>query len=51
MGEVVEGRPKGSGTKQAIIQAWRKNNPGGKKIDCHRETGLSRPTIDKWWDS
>lgn len=42
-----EGRPK----KQAIIQAWRKNNPGGKKIDCHRETGIDPKTIRKWWDS
>ena len=28
---------------------WRKNHLDGKKIDCHRETGLSRVTIDKWW--
>lgn len=44
------GRPKGSGTKAAAIQAWRKENPNGRKIDCHRETKLSRMTIDKWWD-
>lgn len=42
----------GNGRKQKknIVQDWRKNNPDGKKIECHRETGLSRPTIDKWWE-
>lgn len=45
-----DGRPKGSGTKQQQIQAWRKAHPTGRKIDCQRETGLSRPTIIKWWD-
>ena len=44
------GRPKGSGTKKEIIQAWRSTHPDGKKIDCHRETGLSRMTIQKWWN-
>lgn len=45
-----EGRPKGSGTKQEIIREWRMNNPNGKKADCIRETGLSKPTVLKWWD-
>ncbi|PDW76336.1 hypothetical protein BB422_07795 [Helicobacter pylori] len=45
------GRPKNSGIKQSLIQEWRIKNPQGKKIDCHRESGLSRPTIDKWWDT
>lgn len=35
--------------KAKIVENWRKANPNGKKIDCHRETGLSRVTIDKWW--
>lgn len=43
-----EGRPKGSG-KRNIVKEWRDNNPDGKKIDCERETGLSRHTILKWW--
>ena len=50
MGEVVEGRPKGSGTKAEKIKSWRLANPNGKKIDCHRATGITRPTIDKWWN-
>lgn len=43
------GRPKGSG-KQEIVQKWRAAHPDGRKIDCQRETGLSRPTIIKWWN-
>ena len=37
--------------KKDIVLEWRKNNPKGKKIECHRETGLSRVTIDKWWNA
>lgn len=52
--EIKEGRPKGSKTKnskyQRQVQEWREKNPEGKKIDCHRDTGLSRVTIDKWWN-
>ena len=25
-------------------------NPNGKKIDCEKETGISRPTVLKWWN-
>lgn len=46
-----DGRPVGSGTKQAIVQEWRQTHPNGKKADCIRETGLSKPTVLKWWDS
>lgn len=53
MGEVVEGRPKGSRNKnypkKEIIKKWREDNPNGKKIDCQKETGISRPTVLKWW--
>ena len=41
----------GAPTKREQVQAWRKANPNGRKIDCERETGISRPTILKWWDS
>lgn len=40
----------GAPTKKELVQEWRKQNPNGKKIDCERETGLSRPTILKWWN-
>lgn len=43
------GRPVGSGTSQKTVLEWRKQHPEGRKIDCHRDTGLSRVTIDKWW--
>lgn len=39
------GRP----TKEELIKEWRRQNPNGKKIDCERETGLSRHTVLKWW--
>ena len=45
------GRPIGSGTKEEQIRTWRLANPNGKKIDCHRATGITRPTIDKWWNN
>lgn len=31
------------------VQKWRQENPEKRKIDCAKETGLSRPTINKWW--
>ena len=40
------GRPQ----KAAIVKAWRDAHPDGKKEDCHRDTGMSRDTIRKWWD-
>ena len=46
-----EGRPVGSGTAQSKVLAWRAENPTGKKIECERDTGLSRHTVLKWWDT
>lgn len=50
---VKEGKFKDVGrpSKKEIVQEWRKNNPNKRKIDCQRETGLSRPTILKYWDN
>ena len=39
----------GRKSKEEIVKEWRKSNPNGKKIDCYRDTKLSRVTIDKWW--
>ena len=39
------GRPE----KKQIVADWRAAHPDGKKIDCERETGLSRHTVLKWW--
>lgn len=44
-----EGRPKGSGEKSKIVEEWQRQHPDGKKADCIRETGLSKPTVYKWW--
>lgn len=42
-----EGRP----SKEKIVKEWREKNPNGKKITCHKETQLSRSTIDKYWEA
>lgn len=39
------GRP----SKRDTVIEWRMQNPTGRKCDCRRDTGLSRPTIDKYW--
>lgn len=41
-----DGRP----DKAKVVKEWRKSHPDGKKIDCERETGLSRHTVLKWWN-
>ena len=41
-----DGRP----TAQAKVMEWRQQHPDRRKIDCERETGLSRPTVLKWWN-
>ena len=42
---VADGRPS---AKQTVAD-WMALHPNGRKIDCERETGLSRPTVLKWW--
>ena len=37
--------------KKDIVQKWRSEHPNGKKIDCEKETGLSRHTVIKWWNN
>lgn len=43
------GRPIGSGTKEHIIKEWRAKNPKGTKAQCIKKTGLSKPTVYKYW--
>lgn len=46
LGEKVnEGRP----SKKAIVEDWQMGHPQGRKADCIKETGLSKPTVYKWW--
>ena len=40
----------GRKSKKGIVQQWKTEHPNGKKIDCEKETGLSRHTVIKWWD-
>lgn len=42
----ITGRP----DKSEIVNRWRKENPDGRKVDCIRETGLSKNTVYKWWN-
>lgn len=44
------GRPVGKSKEKDIIHEWRKNNPNGRKCDCIKETGISKPTVYRWWD-
>lgn len=46
-----DGRPKRSGTKQDIVRKWRKKNPDGNKYQCTKETGLSKNTVKKYWET
>ena len=40
-----EGRP----TAKQKVYKWQLQHPEGRKADCIRETGLSKPTVYKWW--
>lgn len=42
-----EGRP----SEFITVLNWREKHPDGKKIECHRDTGLSRPTINRHWEA
>lgn len=50
LGESDEWDKGGRPEKSKIVEKWRKEHPDGKKADCIRETGLSKPTVYKWWD-
>lgn len=46
IGELInEGRP----SKANVVKEWRRKNPEGTKAECIRETGLTKPTVYKWW--
>lgn len=44
-GKALQGRP----DKQKIVEEWQESHPEGRKADCIRDTGLSKPTVYKWW--
>lgn len=35
--------------KKQIVEDWQDLHPAGRKADCIKETGLSKPTVYKWW--
>jgi hypothetical protein len=39
------GRP----SEQDTVISWQLEHPNGRKADCIRDTGLSKPTVYKWW--
>lgn len=41
------GRP----NKRDLIKQWREQHPDGTKAECIRDTGISKPTVYKWWDA
>lgn len=49
MGESVSGG--GRPEKSKIVEEWQRMHPNGRKVDCIRDTGLSKPTVLKWWES
>ena len=42
--------PEGRPSAEDQVKAYRRENPEAKKADCIRETGLSKPTVYKWWN-
>ena len=46
-GHALQGRH----TKQLQVEQWQQDNPNGTKAECIRETGLSKPTVYKYWVS
>ena len=40
----------GAPTKQEQVKQWRNDNPNGTKAQCIRDTGISKPTVYKWWN-
>ena len=45
VGYALQGRP----SAEHMVRGWQQANPGGRKADCVRDTGLSKPTVYKWW--
>lgn len=46
-GITLQGRP----TAEHAVSDYRKLHPDARKVDCIRDTGLSKKTVYKWWNS
>ena len=46
-----DGEWRGSGRPSAeqTVREWQAAHPAGRKVDCHRDTGLDPKTVRKWW--
>ena len=44
------GRPKGSGTAQEKVAAYRAEHPDANVTEVARALQISRPTVYKWWN-
>lgn len=42
--------PEGRPSAEQTVRDWREQNPNGSKRQCKDETGLTYPTIRKWWN-
>ena len=47
LGECTNG---GRPSKKKMVEDWQAVHPDGRKADCIRETGLSKPTVYRWWN-
>lgn len=45
------GRPKGSGTAEKKVAAYRAKHPEASVTEVAKALKISRPTVYKWWDS
>lgn len=45
------GRPKGSGTAEQKVAAYRAEHPEASVTEVARALNVSRPTVYKWWDA
>lgn len=39
----------GRKSKAVVVQEWQSSHPNGRKVDCIKDTGLSKPTVYKHW--
>ena len=45
------GRKPGQSRERDAVIKWRQEHPEGRKADCIRELGFSKPTVYRWWDA
>lgn len=46
-GSALQGRP----SAEETIKQWQQKHPEGTKVQCKNDTGLTYPTIRKWWNA